>query len=116
MSEMTDWIQGGDVGRMGAVAFHGEAQLGLAAILFRQLHADEPARIPRHAAFADRGVEQLMMGRLRVHDSEIRFARPAMPPDFNSPKAKPRADAARGYATMRIVRRRYIIGQYGATP
>ena len=85
------------VGRAGAVAFPGEAQLGLAAILFRQLHADEPARVPRDAAFADRGVEQMMMGGLRVHAPKFRSARPAMPPDLC-------ADA------------RYIIGQYGATP
>ena len=68
---MTDCIQGGDVGGVGAAAFHGEAQLGLAAIFFRQLHADEAARIPRDAAFADRGVEQMMVGGLRVHDAGI---------------------------------------------
>ena len=79
---MTDCIQGGTSAALGAVAFHGEAELGLAAVFFRQLHADEAARIPRDAAFADRGVEQMMMGGLRVHARNLGPHAPAMPPDL----------------------------------
>ena len=56
---------------VGAVAFDGESELGLAAILLRQLHADQSARTPGEAAFADRGIEQTMMGGLRVHAQKL---------------------------------------------
>ena len=96
MSEMTDWIHGGASSAL--VLWHLTARRSsvCAAIFFRQLHADEAARVPRHAAFADRGVEQTMMGGLRVHARNLG-------PRLRQCHPICAADA-------------HIIGQYGATP
>jgi hypothetical protein len=56
-----------DVVRASAVTFDGESKLGLAAILLRQLHTHQAARIPGDTAFADRGIKKMMMDGLRAH-------------------------------------------------
>ena len=86
------------VGGVGAVAFHGEAKLGLAAILFRQLHADQPARDSTRRRTRRSRCRTDDDGRLACSCAELRSAH------------------ARQCHPICATVHRHIIGQYGATP